>query len=502
MKSIIRMLSLALVLTVLLMPVSALAGDGKLKTVTASNFSLTVNDQEPILIGVTAKATVGMDDDRCYLAGDITGGQASIANFKAAMEDELLTLSLDGLSDNYVITQAELQALIEQSTGDQAAAMPFDQEDIQKLVESYMALLESSKAADKQNSIEMFSDMGFVLQPEPEQVEVMGETMELQRVDVKMGLADLDKMMQVLMEQTPEAKAFLEEYFKFLEKLMQQSGAEMELDVEHLFESLYKDMGMDLSVEATVWTDDKGENMRMDMVENMSVTEGNVTTTVSVPFMMQVKTDAEGAHMLMNMDMEQDGVKMAMSMGMNTAADDNAGDFTMNITAQSEDAEPVAIDLSGSYAQDENGDNRHFQGSLNVDAEGDTALITLKVDGTGAKGEARQNHIELGVTASQGGENLLTCEFGFDLDTEQADMPEGALDMPEKPAVKITEMDEEQLQKLQTEGMTAVIMGYGALMQDEGVAKLMSGALTSVMSVFLAPDQSEITGGAEVTSAA
>ncbi len=501
-----RMLALVMAL-VMLISAPAMAG-AKTHTVTFKHISIQENANDPTKMGLEVSFTGGGDEDRGYGAMTASGDGKQIVDAAISMENEMITLSMDGLTSNYTISKDDIEKMMEQGMGeDQNPDMPFDPEDIQELMEKYIEAIQQAKEQGKQTFTDeelaaFYTDAGFVAGAE-ETVTVNGVEMTLPRYDLDMDAQGLDKMISASFARVPAMKEFMEAYVEFLEKVSADSLETVHFDDEHLFSSLFEQTGTDIRVKAALWTDAKGDNLRMEMEETVTeklpdspaaeaeATEPREPVTVVVPMTMQVNTDERGMHMTMDMDMDQQGVAMKMLFKLNDALlnEGAKGNFLFDMTVEDQ-----AINLTGDYGYDAAG-----KGVLNCElnvpvGENATSRNSFQVTSTG--GDVNTHSVQLRTMQMQK-EGAITKELsrltvGFDMVTAEGELPQGALIDNGKPSVDILTMTKEQQDKAMEELMTKGIMAYGQLMATEGVAKLLTDMVMMAQRAYEAYSQSPV----------
>ncbi len=487
-KPLKKVLSLMMVLALFALPLSALAEGGKLHTVKLSNFEVKINEEEPIKVDLSFESTFGMDADNFYYAAKADAGKNPVANFQLSGEDETLKLKLDGMKSNYQITMADLEQLMkagmESATGAAAAEMPFDPEDLQKMVESYVEMIQSLSETEKLDEVsfrQMLDEAGIAYESKAEQAQVFDETIDATRYDVNLTLDDMDKMMAYIGQKVPAYKDYMDAYVDFMQKAMAASGEGIEIDKEHLIKSMYAELGVDLTVGMSVWSTEDESKTRVELNEVVAITtEGDETKTetVKMPCVVEAITTDDAQKMRMTMDMDAQGDQMNFTMDIDAQGPKGAqkGLMTMKMTVAEKDAPLVGMDMRCTY--DETA--KEFDFRMAVDAE--DVLVNIGLS-SAKNGDA--SRVTLAVDATEKEEKLFAFSLGFDFAQSEAELPAGQLlDLSDKPVVNIAQLTQEDAAQFQTDVTTVGIMGYGALMQTEGVAKLLSMAMTAATQMI------------------
>ncbi len=484
-----RILALAMV-AIMAVSMPAMA-ERKVHTVTINNIQIQLNDEQATKLGLEVSLSGGGDEDRSYVNFAASGNNNSIVDSAFSYENERITLALDGMTSNYTVSKDELEKLMEQSMdGMSAQEMPFDPEDLQELIESYIEALEQTKELGKKpmtadEAKAFYEEAGFVIGAE-ETVAVNGIEMTLLRYDLDMDTQGMDKLVSASLSRLPAMKEFMAEYVEFVEEIAEKSGEKIELDPDHLFSGLYSELGSELRVKATVWTDEKGENIRMELEETITEAapeEGTEPVSVTVPMTMQVNTDDAGQHMTMDMTMNQQGVEMTMNCKVNDAMPQEGakGDFAFNMVVMGEQ-----IDMNGEFNYDAIGKGEvSFQMDFPM-GENSVSRTLVMVSSTG--GDVNTNSLRfttMQLDEGAGAENATNkFSLGFDVTVTEGTMPEGALIDNGKETVELMKMTKEQQDKALEELMTKGIMAYGQLMATDGVAQLVSDMVMAFKDAY------------------
>ena len=465
-----RMQVLAMVMAVMMLvgAVPALAVESS--SIEIGNIKIAHSDGEELDLGLGLKGEITLDGDNFAMSAAVQGNGEDIVHIKVGLEGEQFVLGMDGLKNNYTIAAADLEAMAKQIDADvQVPAMP--SKEIEDLIAAYKAMIEEAEAQEANpptdaERIEMIKEMGFEDKGEAA-VEIHGKAFTMHHYEGKFDVEDFDRLLTVSLKKSPSAKLFLEKYVEVLQKVAAQSGEDVhfEFDIDHLYSSMLTGEDIALDSNINLWMDDAGENVRVEMLMNVTSED----ETAQVPYIVEVTTDENGEHVTMNMDMNADGESVKMTMAVNDAklSEGARGDMKVDM-----DVADMSVSFFAAYDYDAAGAGT-IDATVKVeDGTSEPTDFTFSVKSTG--GDTNTHHVQFGTVSG----DIATIAFDVTLASKEVDAV--AFDDGGKPTVSIKDMTEEDQKLLEEELMTKGFMAYGQLMATDGVAKLMSDVMTDV----------------------
>ena len=476
-----RILAMVLVM-MMVFAMPAMAEAGKMATVTINNVEISMGTDKNFPLGFSYEMSAGgVGETDGVLNVKFSGADSIIANVTAAMENGEIKLGMDGLSNNYSITEKDLTDLMQSNMPAEATAgMPFTQQELQEVIDAYVKAIEEAAASGKEEmSVEEGYAMMGLTKGDAEDVIIHEQTMNLPKYQGTLKAEDLDRMIEMSYTYAPSMKDFMEKYIALVQKAAAASGEEITFDADHMFSTMFKETGMDITVDLTVWADDAGDNMRLEMTEHVTAPaeeEGAEPQTISVPFVMEISTSEAGQYITGGMTMGVDDTNALISFEVtDKQLEEGVGCFGM-----------LLIDVNNTQV------NVSFNVSYNADGAGDFDMaltgptgeaLTMNIHSTG--GEVNTHRVALGVVGlNPGTDDMNDVAISFDMTTSESEMPAVLFDDKGKPTISIMEMTDADMQLIQQEAQREAIIMFGKIMSDRG--------LSEMVSYFTASMQSEI----------
>lgn len=541
-----RLLTWVLVLVMCAMPLSGLGEQtltGRLYTLSVGNVSFSLNGSAEQTIGATLNVRGGAAEDGRFLLGvDALGGDATIGQLTLTGNEEDMTAYLNGMSSAYGVTAEDIQRVMAQSAQSAGVDVPqtpsnMDMDALQGMIEGYVGMLMDLSDPEKvaqMNSEEVARQVmaayGVDMEAEAamEEITLFGEQVTLPRYDTVVTVENMDQLVEVMRQVTPNYAKFFDNYMKFV-----ATAVGYEMSEPASFAQFFQALGMDMTMDMTIWGEMEGELARTDAVMHMSVTEDGRTFTQDMPVTVEVMENdgaakmtmtMENADVSMKMDMdatEENGVS-TMQMNMDMTVEDETVTMAMDFTADTsapnackvngaltvgpqDQQVRMALDLTSEKAED---GAEHTAGTLTIDAAGEQQVVLgldndyrLAEDGTEAMdltltataGGAQMGAINLNYAGeitkgdghyARGGRLNLSGQamdqsftLGMDLNYRHEPLTEemlGQLDALTRVDLMQAVDDKEAMQQAELELETVMMTALGGLMQTPGVAEIIA----------------------------
>lgn len=480
-----RMLALLLVLSVLLMPMSALAAERNAAALTVGNFKLTAGEQT-IALPVYLKIGGGVDieDVRGYISAALSTASQPAFSAVAALEDNQIKGYLNGMSYGLSIPVEQAVSALESAMGvsfedliaeamseAQNSLSPEMQAAIEKLIATIPAMMDEAVSMQSVSMSDLSAYYADVLGAD---VEVIGEAetttiydVEVQAVPMTVTADNLTvaEMMDNLGTVYPATGAYLDACFELLQQALTESG-EDEITVEQLLSSI------SYTVNGTLKQAENGCLAELTMT--MTVTDGDNSESIEMPFTIIYLNDEFGWYTTTVLDMDVDGEKVSAVLytdNYNTA--ENVNCINYDITTAIGDAEEPDTILDISFAIESS------------EVEGTYYMLDVAFEDYGMpinfSGSYHAFPAQLTTEAdSFDGELKLYLNDGYDefdlsllTNLTLTTIPEGEL-LTFSKAINPLEASEADLQQLGTDAMTVVYQGLGILMSDPDIAALIN----------------------------
>ena len=448
-----KIVSLVLALLVMAMPMFAMA-EGTGASVRLHDVELYIGDM------TTPYAALGIDLN-LTVSGNDEGGTAvlSLGNADAALtacagvDNNGLTLYLDGMANAYHIAPETLQAIMENAKAQLEQQMGFSLDELPAKLEEMQqnASGAQDEMAQKLNeSIETLMASMQVEQKGLETVTVFGQQMELTRIDfvlpaeaLKQFLTDLNEVLGQYMEQFSTAMATMG---------MEGEFSMTELDVSEVGE-----------ITGTIWTNEEGTALLA--VINFSDAED------AAPLNVQMLQDEAGVHL--QLDAANETQSAILNVDLTNTFDREAGVMTvaMNVTVSATQNGRQVADMAIAAGMNMASDHNEVFFNLTATQDGQDVQMALSYAFTGENTESGMTHNgTLTLTASSAGTALgLKCS----LDVNAGAVESTTLELPVE-VLDLESLTEEQQQAIQQELQTVVQGVAMRLMSTEGVQKLMT----------------------------
>lgn len=489
-----RILVFALALMVMAMPTGlAEAAYGAL---TLSNFHMEATGMdEPLDIDASLKIGAGgQEDGTGRLDIELAGGGQMAFSGSIGFNADTVTAIIGGSSYYFEIPMEDLQKLGESAgVSTDAPELPAAQMDeIKGLMESYVKMLK--KASDPKEALKMSETVLSAMNVEAkgkETVDLFGNATELNRFDVTMGLVDIGKFYDALMDADADFKAF---FVGYMDMLAQATDEELPFDPNDMagsFEKLFAEEKVDLTIALSIWTDSETltekESKAMKTaatitVTNLDVKEGETPETVVVPYDVAILESDAGTQVSVAMHVapsEEEGSLSFTFAGTFDAPSDGGTTSSATLAIAfdgGDDDENFVANATYEAATDADGVS-DFSFGLNGVGGGETFTMSFKYDGKTATETEKVGTVAIDFNAPAADTKL---NLTFDTHIETGDFaPLGDNDFAGKTKINPITATEEEMTNLETEMQGVLFQALGVLMQTPGLSNIVGGAMNA-----------------------
>lgn len=465
-----KFLSLILVLSMLLLPVSALASERNAVMLSVGNFELNL-DGATLSLPVTLELYGGLDleGERAMTYANLLAGENLAGSVYAAVENGEVKAYIDGMAYGLTVPTEDLVALLENemdiSLEDLLSGAAFSSEltdDFTRLGENLVAAILSSE----QNSEKLLAGLGVTSTDMGVQtVEMFGEEVSSDCVLFTLNETSLYNLIAAFSNTDAAWAAFWDSYWElFLNMASESEETITQDDLNMLLQFI------STSCEARVYT-----------AEQASLTELEVSMTaddetIQVPISICSQTAETGSRSDVSVALTVDGETLQVQV----TNDQSESSFDTSVYLDLYDAEDgqtstlMSFDVSGMSAG--NGSSR-FAVDLYVLSDGEEASFSLAYNGNPASLSEEQDVYSgiLNLRFSDG-----SSEFSIDMDAGLAlfNMPEGELLSLSSHSINPFTADDDALEQFASDVQVPMMQAIGALMQVPEIAEIFSSMMS------------------------
>ncbi|MEG2709537.1 MAG: hypothetical protein RSB18_00905 [Clostridia bacterium] len=497
-------------------PVAGMAqGTAQLETITVGNLTFALGENKGAVdASIILRAGADLEKEQGILDIQAVGGANQIGRMQFAYQGGTLKGVLDGLKNAYGITkdeivemfgqmqdamldaaqaQNEAQAQRDEATQRSESSGQVDPEALEQMMSAYTTLLQTASElpADEKVNVVLGAKMekalgeSYVLGTADEAFDVLGEKYTGKSFHATIGLPEMDKIIKLACDEDKDVKAFYDAYFNLINEAMPE-GVEV-----YSIGELYAQVGMQFNVDITGWEDAQKENMRLEMLCDMTATQEQEGAPVQMKFPMTIELSEKDGQtkMAMSMEVAQDGTLMRMGMKMDGQSG-TAGQvegmnmvFDLDVAQGGETVGQMTVDARYALAND-GGETADF--GMKLSAAG-AELMDGRVSyaGTLVAGEGTTERAGRVTVRGTMALNPDALEIGFDVGHKSEPMTDQAFEaINVLPIIKVTELDEEKLAALRNEAQAVAIRAMGAILQTPGVAEMLSEAFTDMQTLM------------------
>lgn len=514
-----KILAIALTMALLMVPVlsfaeeAAAAPNGKLTTFQVSNFSLDMGDGAEHVIDVTLQPVwvEGAGEGRGAAGLYVYGGEDLAGMLMASLENGEVRAYLNGMSSYIAVPLEQLESLMQQSVDISGTAngetQTMDTKAVEKFCTAYIDYMK--KMSDKQYITDMMikelqlfeSDMGMV-KGAAEEVDLLDGKRTLNRYDVTLTLEQCFELFDKLKQADPDYQAMIDvmkEYYAML-------GMGNAFSAEGL-----RNLGVsEMTAKITLWTDaetldQEPHAMRMDLEMAVSAKIGTdadtqsaepETLTMTIPYTISYLNDETGTYAYFQMTMEPEADQTAaMDMSYSAPATDADGTQTQSATVTMAfdmygEQESVFLDWTQNKEADASQTTTLLMGETHASGDNTMTLAytSKPVEAQGTL-EATQGAASAWVVSNEAGQTVFNGGITFDTRKTVIALDAGELLSIDLPAVNPFELDEDGMNSVMSDAMSALMSGTNVLMQADGVSDL--------LQMFSASEDAGIEGSVE-----
>ncbi len=491
MKNLIsRVLALILVLSVLLMPVSALAAERNAGTLTIGNLELTMDDQTislPIQLQIGGGAD--LENERGFGILNVLTSDATALSAMAAIENGEVKAYLNGMSYGLSMPLeqviASLSSAIESSTGATVEDLLAEagnslssemQAAVVRLTTAYTALLAETATALptgdpttylKEEVITNTLGGTVTWSDETQTIDLFDVQAEANLMTVSVPTLTYSQLISKFSADYPALKEYYDAYIALMNLALTESGEEA-ADFQALLDQI------SFSMDGIVYSAENGAYAELYLT--VTVNEDGDSMTIELPCIVTTLADEAGVYCAVDVIMEVDGEALYVSVYTDDFVSEGYDCTTMDIMIAVGDLdaeEPETAILFSVYSM---GDEESDMYGLDIGvSEGDESMsiggyyYALPAVCT-EESDSYDGFIQF--YANDGSTNI---EFYLDTNLTLTSVPEGEL-LTFTTSINPLEADEATMEQLANDAMIVLYQGLGVLMQDPTIAALMGAA--------------------------
>lgn len=504
-------LAIAIVISILALPISGFAEGYNMATITADGFQLTVDDAT-FDVGASVRLSAGMDDStqRGFLTGDLYGGNDSIIQLLLALEDAqvkgYMQNAKGGLSH---FVQAPLQDVLSflgsaAGTGtDTAFALP----PLGSILQIFRGTSGAAYLGMLADRIERITTDNFGARMiGKERMELFGETVEAEATEIVLDLAQYLALIEEVSESDPLLQALWQQVKMLYEKESGKAFSEIP--------TLLAAAGVETSVTVFVYKADESSGRIMTdimvsiadrqvplrILMDYGAVEGHGTVDVRLTATSPDEGDVS-IYFRAHDSVDENAVKGSAEAGFSVTTDGEVNEFELSIENQSTEAGGT---ITGGSIGDIIGKQTSGQGAAadtvviamkaNIPAEALDFSLGIKYDGKHYDQDGDLVYYgRVTCDMEEGGEEVGT--IAFNTEYRLSYMPEGELLSPgDMDVLNPFNADEEALRVLQESAVTVLenalaiaektlgLNAFASASSDEGADSEHSGKLSGTLA--------------------
>ncbi len=474
-----RVLALVLVLSVLLLPVSALAAERNAGTLTIGNLELTM-DGETISLPLQLQIGGGADPagERGFGIVKVLTSQAEAFSAMAAIENGEIKAYLNGMSYGLTMPLEQVTALlsdaIESATGATvedllaeagSSISPEMQAAFTKVMDAYTKLLAEAETMNQMTNLDSYwkDVLGAALETAGEAETVTLFDVEVQAVPYTVTMPEItySQLISKVSTISPAMKEYYDAYSDLLNLMLTESG-EKAADFESMLDQI--SFGMN----GTLYQAEEGAYAELTMT---MTAEGE---TLEIPYTITVLTDDAGVYSAVDVAMNVDDEALYVSVYADDFVSDGYDCTNADImiaVGDIDEEEPETAIMFTVY-------------SVGSEAEGNVYGLDIGVSDGGEVMSMGGSYYALPAVCTEEADSYdgfiefyvndgaSTIEASLDTNLTLTSVPEGEL-LTFTKSINPLEADEAALAQLANDAMTALYQGLGVLMQEPAIAAML-----------------------------
>ncbi len=323
-------------------------------------------------------------------------------------------------------------------------------------------------ASDFTPAVDAEPDLGIVIVEgtEAEAVDIFDVTVQAVPTTVTMPEVTMTELIDAMSTVSPVHKEYWDAYFNLFDVLIAEAGADEEIDFREIMSMI--SMGM----EGTVHIAEEG--VIANMTINMTVTEGEESESITLPFIIMSLTDENGTYSAAVVNMEVDGELMQITVYVDDYSEEGSDYTNFELTMSLSDVDSDTVDTGivlTLYTAGNETEGTAYGIDMVVEEYGDA----MNMGGYYFALPAELSEAEDSYTGYLYGyftDGISEAEFYLDTNLTLSAMPEGEL-LTLANSINPLEADEATLEKLGTDAMSALVQGMMVLAKNPAIAALM-----------------------------
>lgn len=472
-----RILSLIVALTVLLLPVSALAEDRNLYTLSIGNFVVDMGADGSLTLPVTLSIGGGADEtgERGMLTASLSAGEQMAAALMASLENGEVRARLSGMEQGIRIPLEQLTALFADQIGD-LQAQPYGdlepemQAKIERLVAAYMNLFETMEqtASDTSvaDSLDFLEGKLTITDGGEAEISLFDETVTAQKASFATETMTMNEWLNLMREQGPEAlKEYLDAYMDFINYVIAQDADE-EMTMEEALNLA------SMAISGDVYATETGALIDL----NITVTAEDETITMPFTISTVVRDGVQYVDCLMNMTVDGETAAFEFYIDSLEAEAESAFNLVFEMSMKDEGSDTYNEYFSFAVNGKDNAEGTSLAAKFSFNDGADAGEMGFEYTGapmvSTAQADTWNGTLALFVNADD--ENI---SISMDTALTASNLPEGEIMPASDTDVNLLEADEDTMEALTADAQTALMQALGVLMQVPEIAALMGGAM-------------------------
>ncbi len=470
-----RILSLIVALTVLLLPVSALAEERNLYTLSIGNFVVDMGADGSLTLPVTLSIGGGADEtgERGMLTASLSAGEQMAAALMASLENGEVRARLSGMEQGIRIPLEQLVELFTNEIGD-LQAQPYGdlepemQAKIERLVAAYMSLFETMEqtATSAADSLDFLEGKLTITDGGEAEISLFDETVTAQKASFSTETMTMNEWLNLMREQGPEAlKEYLDAYMDFINYVIAQDADE-EMTMEEALNLA------SMAVSGDVYATETGALIDL----NITVTAEDETITLPFTVSTVVRDGVQYVDCLTTMTVDGETAVFEFYVDSLEAEAESAFNLVFEMSLKDEGSDTYNEYFSVAVNGKDNAEGTSLVAKFSFNDGADAGEMGFEYTGapvvSTAQADTWNGTLELYINADD-----MNLSIGMDTALTASNLPEGEIMPASDTDVNLLEADEDTMEALTADAQTALMQALGVLMQVPEIAALMGGAM-------------------------